>query len=90
MKFQVSGRKRRFRFQVEGQKTKVKGQRLKACHPNGIFHFSLLTFHSTPLALWRGVGGEAFLLLALFLLSAVTLRAQLTPMVYTHAGVDKQ
>ena len=58
MKFQVSGRKRRFKF------------------------------HSTPLALWRGVGGEAFLLLAFFLLSSVTLRAQLTPMVYTHAGVE--
>ena len=25
-------------------------------------HSSLFTFHSTPLALWRGVGGEAFLL----------------------------
>ena len=88
MKFQVSGRKRRFKLQVDGQKTKVKGQRLKTCHPNGIFHFSLLTFHSTPLALWRGVGGEAFLLLAFFLISSVTLRAQLTPMVYTHAGVE--
>ncbi|MBO7556951.1 MAG: hypothetical protein J6T52_00495 [Bacteroidaceae bacterium] len=61
MKTKVSS----FKYQVEGQKSKV-------CYPNGIFHFSLITFH----------------LLALFLLSAITLRAQMMPKVYSNASVE--